>query len=74
MNENQEQILKILKSELERMPDLRFAQLLFNLGINEFADKENPEQSNFLFRDNHGDSDEDVLSRIKERIEFVNSQ
>lgn len=46
--------------ETEGADHLRFTQALFNLGINEFEDR----PDDFVFRDNHNDSDEEVIGRI----------
>jgi len=64
MNENQESILFVIKQYLEKNPSIRFTQALFNLGITEFADKNNPEAKGFLLRDIYNDSDIDVLERV----------
>lgn len=64
MNENQESILLVIKQYLEKNTSIRFTQALFNLGITEFADKNNPEAKGFLLRDIYNDSDIDVLERV----------
>ena len=65
MNEEHFIILQLLSRQLEENPHLRFCQLLFNVGISEFEDKENPEQHNFLFRDNYNDKDIDVIDKLR---------
>lgn len=62
------EILDAIESYLSKpgASDLRFTQALFNLGINEFASPENPEEKGFLFRDNHNDSDLKILKNLKD--------
>jgi hypothetical protein len=57
-------IMDALAEYLERAPDLRFGQALFNLNINQFAD-ESPEKKDWLLRDIYNDSDEDIVKRIR---------
>ena len=64
MNDNKKIILTTIEQYLEKNPSIRFAQALFNLGITEFADKNNPEAKGFLLRDIYNDSDDDVLKRM----------
>ncbi len=59
------EILKKLSEYLEKCPNARFGQALFNLGINEFKDKENPQKAKYLLRDIYNDSDQQVLDRIQ---------
>ena len=58
-------ILNILEKYLKEHPEIRFGQALFNLNINEFADKDNPSNKNHLLRDIYNDLDENILNRIK---------
>jgi len=64
MKKETKEILHKLFEYLEENPEIRFTQALFNLKINNFADESNPENKNFLFKDNYNDSDETVLKRI----------
>lgn len=57
-------ILLLIEQYLESHPIVRFGQALFNLGIIEFADKNNPEKANYTLRDIHGDEDSKILKRI----------
>lgn len=59
-----EKILIIIKNYLEKNPNDRFCQALFNLGITEFADKNNPEAKDYLLRDIYNDSDDKILERM----------
>lgn len=68
MNTTQSEILAIIEDYLIKHPGIRFTQALFNLGINEFADKINPETQKFHLRDVYSDGDSKVLDRIKENI------
>jgi len=63
------EIIRILTEYVEKNPSQRFGQLLFNLDINQFRDKNCPSNKDFLCRDIHADSSEDILKRVKERIE-----
>ncbi|MGL5797809.1 MAG: hypothetical protein ACRCYT_06340, partial [Cetobacterium sp.] len=63
-NKNCEILYEILKF-LIKNPDQRFGQALFNLGINEFVNKENPGIANHQLRDIYSDSDEEILKRLK---------
>lgn len=49
----------------ENAKHLRFGQVLFNMNINEFANKNNPESEKFLLRDIHNDSNNKILNRIQ---------
>lgn len=63
-------IIDLLTEFLERpnVEYLRFGQVLFNLGINEFVDQTNPEKENFHLRDIHNDSDYQIIKRIKNNL------
>jgi hypothetical protein len=62
-------IINLISDYLEKNPEQRFSQALFNLSINQFSNQENPEEIKFLLRDIYSDSDEDVIKRIKSSIE-----
>jgi len=64
MKESHKVILQIVGQFLGKYPDQRFGQALYNLGINEFADKVNPEIKEHLLKDIYSDSDRDILKRI----------
>lgn len=68
MNDNAQKIIEALTLYLEQNPSIRFSQALFNLGINEFADKEHPELKSFLLRDIYNDNDGEILKRIETKI------
>lgn len=51
--------------EEDKDNSLRFGQVLSNLNINEFADKNNPSNKEFLLRDIHNDSSKKILKRMK---------
>ncbi|MEO3405169.1 hypothetical protein AAFN85_14775 [Mucilaginibacter sp. CAU 1740] len=61
------EIIKLLSEYVEKYPTQRFGQLLFNLNINQFSDKDNPENQKFRLRDIYNDESEVILQRIKER-------
>jgi len=63
------EILDLISDYLANHYDQRFGQALFNLGINGFVNRLNPEKENYKMRDIHGDSDKDILQRIKNQLE-----
>jgi len=63
-----EKILLVISEYLKDNPKIRFGQALFNLGINEFADKKNPEAKGFLLRDIHSDSDSKIVERMVKAV------
>lgn len=65
MNQSTKAIIEAIGKYLESNPDIRFAQALFNLNINQFEDQKNPSNKGFLLRDIYQDTDEKVLERIK---------
>jgi hypothetical protein len=68
------EIIDLISEYLSNNYDQRFGQTLFNLGINGFANKMNPEKENYKMRDIHGDSDKDILHRIKNQLERFEEQ
>ena len=70
MKDTHKEIIKLISDYLEEYPEIRFTQALYNLRINGFYSVDNPEESNFLFRDNYNDSDEDVLNKIKKELDI----
>jgi hypothetical protein len=57
-------LLQVVGDYLRKYPSVRFAQALFSLNINQFADEKAPEQKQHLLRDIYNDKDEDILGRI----------
>lgn len=70
MTEKHRIILKAIEEALNRDPELRFGQALFNLGINEFVNRENPSEADYRMRDIHGDKDSDIIARIRRQQEW----
>lgn len=70
MKDTHKEIIKLISDYLEEHPEIRFTQALYNLRINGFFSVDNPEETNFLFRDNYNDSDEDVLKKIKKELDI----
>jgi len=70
MKNTHKEIIKLISDYLEEYPEIRFTQALYNLRINRFYSVDNPEESNFLFRDNYNDSDEVVLNKIKKELDI----
>ncbi len=65
------EILELIKSHFEKFPDQRFGQILFNMDISQFVNRENPEIDNFKIRDIYNDKDLDIIERIKNRNEQI---
>lgn len=61
------EIIEYIKKHHEEYPDQRFGQILFNMDISQFKNKENPEKDNFRLRDIYNDIDSDIIERIKNR-------
>tara|TARA_R110002020_G_scaffold419155_1_gene628404 strand:- start:16661 stop:16957 length:297 start_codon:yes stop_codon:yes gene_type:complete len=72
MNIEHQQILKLLTAYLNKNPELRFTQALFNLDINQKPISKDP--FNRDLRDNYGDKDSSVLHRIVDRLEQFEKQ
>lgn len=63
-------ILDSIEKALIRDPELRFGQVLFNLGINQFLNPENPAEADYKMRDIHGDKDFEIINRQNEWFEL----
>lgn len=65
--ENNLLILEEIRKYIEQpgAEEQRFGQILFNLNINVFADKEHPHVEKYQLRDIYNDSGEKILKRIK---------
>ena len=68
MNKTQKEILDIISKYATENPSQRFGLIIFNLDINQF-DK----NKEFIIRDIHNDSDEEILKRVKERFKKLTS-
>ena len=68
MNKTQKEILDIISKYATENPSQRFGLIIFNLDINQF-DK----NKEFIIRDIHNDSDEEILKRVKERLKKLTS-
>jgi hypothetical protein len=64
MKAEHKEILESIAYYLEKYPDQRFGQVLFNLGVNQFANPKHPEEFNYLLRDIYADQDAEILNRI----------
>jgi len=59
-------IQEIIKySEQKGVEELRFTQILFNIGITEFDNNQDPESCGYLYRNNYNISDEEILKKIR---------
>lgn len=69
-----QEILDLISDYLAENPSLRFGQALFNLGVNEFANKSDPAKEDFKIRDIHADFDDEIIRRIKKQLEWFEAQ
>lgn len=67
-------ILDAIEKALIRDPELRFGQVLFNLGINQFLNPENPAEADYKMRDIHNDKDSEIIDRINQQNEWFELQ
>ena len=71
MKKEHQEILKIIETYLEKNPEQRFTQALFNLDINQ-------SHSSILWegalRDNYGDKDSTVVVRVQDRLKELNNK
>lgn len=74
MTDEHKIIIKAIEDALNRDPELRFGQVLFNLGINQFVTPQNPAESDFKIRDIHSDEDITIINRIRKQEEWRNLQ
>ncbi len=65
MKKEHQHILDLLAVYLEKYPDQRFGQVLFNLGINEFKE---PVGELYQLRDNYNDSDQEIIRRMEKQF------
>lgn len=65
MTQEAKEIIDILDKYLKDNPSIRLGQALFNLDINQFANKEKPHKEFNHLRDIYNDSDKEILNRIK---------
>ena len=61
-----EELVELIKEYSSKNPEQRFTQILFNLNINQFAEKD----FTIGFRDNYNDLDQNVLERVQDRLIF----
>lgn len=74
MKSEHREIINLISEYLDQNPELRFGQALFNLRVNEFSDRTEPEKEDHRIRDIHGDSDEKILERIKSQLDWLAEQ
>ena len=67
-------ILNAIEEALNRNPELRFGQALFNLDINGFVNPDNPADADYKVRDIHSDKDSAIIERINSRREWMELQ
>lgn len=68
MTNLQKEIINIISDYVSKNPNQRFGQLLFNIDINNFKNDKNE------ITDIYNDSDEEILNRMKERLERLQSK
>lgn len=73
MKQEHQIIIDLISEYLTNHYDVRFGQALFNLRINEFANRNEPEKKNII-RDIHNDADEVIVKRIKSQLEWFEEQ
>ena len=61
-----EELVELIKEYSTKNPEQRFTQILFNLNINQFAEKDFTKG----FRDNYNDLDQNVFERLQDRLIF----
>lgn len=61
-----EELVELIKEYSSKNPEQRFTQILFNLNINQFKEKDFTEG----YRDNYNDLDQNILERVQERLKF----
>lgn len=69
-----QEILNLVSDYLSNHYDQRFGQAMLNLGINEFVNKLDPGKNNFEFRRITGDSDIQIIDRIKNQLKWFEEQ
>lgn len=67
-------ILNAIEEALNRDPELRFGQALFNLDICGFINTDNPTEADYKVRDIHADKDSAIIERINKRKEWFKLQ
>jgi len=68
------EILNLISGYLADHYDQRFGQAIFNLRINEFVNRTQPEKENYRIRDIHGDHDSEIIERIKSQLQWFEKQ
>ncbi|BCY27862.1 hypothetical protein [Flavobacterium okayamense] len=74
MKKEHNEIINLISDYLNQHPDQRFGQAIFNIGINEFLNKVDPEKDDFRIRDIYNDQDSDIINRIKSQLEWFEKQ
>jgi hypothetical protein len=76
MKDTHSKIIQILSEFLEKNPDQRFGQALFNLNINQFkydiSAIINPSEISYQMRDIYNDSDKCIANRVNESGKIFN--
>lgn len=74
MTKEHKEIINLISRYLESNPYQRFGQALFNLDINEFKNKKDPDMENYNLRDIYNDQDKAIIERIKPNILNLTNQ
>ena len=74
MKKEHNEIINLISDYLNQHPDQRFGQAIFNIGVNEFLNKVDPEKDDFRIRDIYNDQDSDIINRIKSQLEWFEKQ
>jgi len=73
MKKEHKLILDLISNYLEKYPDQRFGQAIFNLGVNEFI-KNDSSLPTYNLRDIYNDEDSVIIKRIENQLEWFNLQ
>jgi hypothetical protein len=74
MTNEHRNILNAIEEALNRDPELRFGQALFNLDIYGFTNPDNPAEADYKVRDIHADKNSAIIERINKRKEWFELQ
>ncbi|MEW7291333.1 hypothetical protein [Aquimarina sp. 2304DJ70-9] len=74
MKKEHKKIVEYISTFLNKYPDQRFGQAIFNLKINEFLEEEDCMNPKYQLRDIYGDSDEEILHRVESQTEWLKKQ
>ena len=74
MKKEHQIIIELIESYLEKNPEQRFGQALFNLKINEFEETVDEKKPNYNLRDIYNDDDQVIINRIESQLAWFKNQ